>query len=229
VFGGRGVVSANRHGDGNIQDVEIVDVRQEVARLRHDFANRIEWLGESAWDAPSWCRGWHVRDVLAHLVRNAESTPWTLTGDLLRGGLRPDYSVNNAVKRLGNVPVPELADRLRTAADARFRSRGSPKAFGMGDILVHSADAFRPLDQDVDASPAVAASVLDAYWQKARIVVHSAPHRGRRLVATDLDWFKGSGPEVRGRAIDLVLLVANRRQVLPCLEGPGLAGLDVQK
>ena len=30
---------------------------------------------------------------------------------------------------------------------------------------------------------------------------------------------------MRGKAIDLVLLVANRRQVLPSLEGPGLAGL----
>ena len=55
--------------------------------------------------------------------------------------------------------------------------------------------------------------------------VHAEPQRGRRLVATDLDWTKGSGPEVRGKAIDLVLLVSNRRQVLPCLEGPGLAGL----
>jgi hypothetical protein len=96
----------------------------------------------------------------------------------------------------------------------------------MGDVVVHSADAFRPLGQDVEVPPMVSASVLDAYWLKARIVVHAAPHRGRRLVATDLDWSKGSGPEVKGRAIDLLLLVANRRQVLPRLEGPGIAGLQ---
>jgi hypothetical protein len=30
---------------------------------------------------------------------------------------------------------------------------------------------------------------------------------------------------VRGKGIDLLLLIANRRQVLPDLEGPGLAGL----
>jgi uncharacterized protein (TIGR03083 family) len=200
-------------------------VRQEVARLRHQLADRIEALDETAWDAPSWCEGWRVREVLAHLVRNAEATPLSQTGDLLRGGFRPDYSVSKAARRLGDVPISELADRLRKAADERLRSGGSSKAFGMGDVLVHSADAFRPLGLDVDASPAVAASVLEAYWRKARIVVHAAPHRGRRLVATDLDWVRGSGPEVRGRIIDLVLLVANRRQVLPCLEGPGLAGL----
>jgi hypothetical protein len=77
----------------------------------------------------------------------------------------------------------------------------------------------------VDAPPADAVLVLDAYWRRGRTIVHAAPHRGHRLVATDLDWTRGSGPEVRGKAIDLVLLVANRRQVLPNLEGPGLVGL----
>jgi uncharacterized protein (TIGR03083 family) len=193
--------------------------------LRHQFADRIELLDETAWDAPSWCEGWRVRDVLAHVVRNAEATPLSLIGDLLRGGFRPDYSMSKAAKQLGHVPVQELADRLRKAADARLRAGGSAKPFGMGDVLVHSADAFRPLGQDVDASPAVAASVLDVYWRRARIVVHAAPHRGRRLVAIDLDWARGTGPEVRGRTLDLVLFVANRRQVLRCLDGPGLAGL----
>jgi hypothetical protein len=99
----------------------------------------------------------------------------------------------------------------------------------MGDVLVHSADAFRPVGSALDVSPEVAAAVLDAYWGKARMVVHAAPHRGRRLVATDVDWVRGSGPDVRGSAIDLVLLVANRRQVLPLLEGPGIAGLYAEQ
>ena len=55
--------------------------------------------------------------------------------------------------------------------------------------------------------------------------MHAVPQRGRRLVATDLDWSRGSGPEVEGKSLDLLLFVANRRQVLPCLEGPGVAGL----
>ena len=55
-------------------------------------------------------------------------------------------------------------------------------------------------------------------------MVHVAPQQGRRLVATDAPWARGSGPEVRGRCIDLLLFVANRRQVLPSLEGEGLAG-----
>jgi uncharacterized protein (TIGR03083 family) len=209
--------------------VEAVDVGQEEARLRHQFADRVEPLDETIWVSPSWCAGWQVRDVLAHLVRNAESTPWALTGDLMRGGFRPDFSVNKAVMRLRDVSVPQLCGRLRRAADERVHSRKSHSVFGLGDVLVHSADAFRPRGQDVVVSSIVAASVLDAYWPKARIVVHAAPHRGRQLVATDIEWSRGTGPEVRGRAMDLLLLVANRLQVLPCLEGPGIAGLQIEK
>jgi len=205
--------------------VEAVEVRQEVARLRRRFAERIESLDEVAWNAASWCAGWRVRDVLAHLVQGAEATPMSLARDLLRGGLRPDGAVSEAAMRLSDVPVPELCDRLRTAAEGGFALPGFPAAMGLGDVLVHSADALRPVGLDVDAPPADAAPVLGAYWRRGRMVVHAAPQRRRRLVATDFHWARGSGPEVRGKAIDLVLLVANRRQVLPCLEGPGLAGL----
>lgn len=205
--------------------MEPVDVQQEKARLRRQFADRIAALDETAWNAASWCRGWRVRDVLAHLVKGAEMTYGSLTLDLLRGGFNPDRSVRRAAKRLDGVSVPELADRLRRAADRPFHLVGTSDGMGLVDILVHSADAFRPLGMHEDAHPADTVPALDALWKAGRMIVHAAPQKGRRLVATDTDWQRGSGPEVRGKGIDLLLLVANRRQVLRELEGPGLAGL----
>lgn len=204
--------------------MEAPDVRQEVGRLRRRFADHVESLDEAAWDAPSWCEGWRVRDVLAHLVRNAEMTLRSLTLDLLRGGFRPDRSVSKAALRLGDVPVPELAHRLRTAPGG-VRLPGSPEAMGLVDLLVHSADAFRPVGLETEAPASDVGPALDALWKTGRVVVHAVPQAGRRLVATDIDWSRGEGPEVRGRGIDLLLFVANRRQVLPFLEGPGVAGL----
>lgn len=205
--------------------MEAEEIRQEKARLRRQFADRIASLDEAAWDAASWCAGWRVRDVLAHLVKGAEMTYGSLTLDLLRGGFRPDRSVGKAAKRLGDEPVPVLADRLRRAADRQFHLVGTADAMGLVDVLVHSADALRPLGLDVDAPPADAVPALDALWKAGRMIVHATPQQGRHLVATDVDWSRGSGPEVRGKGIDLLLLVANRRQVLADLEGPGLAGL----
>jgi uncharacterized protein (TIGR03083 family) len=205
--------------------VEAVDLAQEKARLRRQFADRIASLDEAAWDTASWCAGWRVRDVLAHLVKGAEMSYGSLTLDLVRGGFRPDRSVGRAATRLGAEPVPELAERLRRAADRQFHLVGTSEAMGLVDVLVHSADALRPIGLEVDAPPADAPPALDALWKAGRMIVHASPQQGRRLVATDVDWSRGSGPEVRGRGIDLLLLVANRRQVLPDLAGPGLAGL----
>jgi len=50
------------------------DEGQETAGLRRQFADRIESLDETAWSSESWCKGWMVRDVLAHLIQNAEKT-----------------------------------------------------------------------------------------------------------------------------------------------------------
>lgn len=205
--------------------MKTVDVWGELPRLRCQFADRIGSLDETAWNSASWCEGWRVRDVLGHLVHLAEATQLSMARDVLRDGLRPDRALNEAARRLGDSSVAELADRLRTAAQGRFHVLGSPAAVALGEVLVHSADALRPLSLDVDAPPVDAAPVLDTYRQVGRVVFHAAPHRHLRLVATDLDWTRGSGPEVRGRAIDLLLLVANRRQVRPWLEGPGLSGL----
>jgi uncharacterized protein (TIGR03083 family) len=201
------------------------DLTNDVARLRRQFAERIEELDETAWSAASWCARWRVRDVLAHLAHNAEATYATLAIDVIRGGFRPDRIVSKAVERLRGVPVPDLAHRLRAGAEGGVHLPGFPPAVGLGDVPVHTADAFRPLGLDVGAPPAEALLALDAFLQRGKTIVHAAPHRGRRLIASDVDWSWGDGPEVTGAAIDLLLLVANRRQVVSCLRGPGVAGL----
>jgi hypothetical protein len=45
--------------------------------------------------------------------------------------------------------------------------------------------------------------------------------RDVRLVATDVDWTFGRGPEVRGTAEALLMAVAGRRTVADELTGPG--------
>jgi hypothetical protein len=102
---------------------------------------------------------------------------------------------------------------------------GLPPELGLGDLLVHSADALRPAGIMPEPPLGDVLVVLDTYRKWGRRVVHATPDRGVCLAATDADWRRGTGPEVRGRAIDLLLLVANRRQVVDRLDGPGVAQL----
>jgi hypothetical protein len=48
---------------------------------------------------------------------------------------------------------------------------------------------------------------------------------GVRMVATDIDWADGDGPEIRGTAMDLLLAMGGRRTVYGDLSGDGVAVL----
>jgi uncharacterized protein (TIGR03083 family) len=144
---------------------------------------------------------------------------------IIRSGFRPDSAVDRMARALGDQPVPELVERLRHAADGRFHVPGVPPELALGDLLVHSADALRPAGIVPDPPLADVLVMLETYKKWGRRVFHAVPHRGVCLSATDADWRSGSGPEVRGKAIDLLLLVANRRQVLDRLDGPGTVHL----
>jgi hypothetical protein len=146
---------------------------------------------------------------------------------IIRDPFRPDRAVDRMARALGGRPVPELAGRLRRQADGGAHVVGLPPELGLADLLVHSADALRPAGVVADPPVADVLVALDTYKKWGRRVVHAAPDRGVSLAATDADWQRGSGPEVRGKAIDLLLLVANRRQVVDCLDGPGVAQLSL--
>jgi hypothetical protein len=148
-----------------------------------------------------------------------------MTLDLIRNGIVPDRATSRIARRLGGEPVPELADRLRAAAGGRYHILGSPAAVVLGEVLVHGSDALRPLGFTTGATPQDAALVLDYYRRVAGLAFHAPTLRGVRLVATDLEWQRGEGPEVMGTALDLLLLIANRRPILQFLSGPGIARL----
>gem|GEM_PF-5738027 len=124
-------------------------------------------------------------------------------------------------RQLGDQPVLELAHRLRASVGGRFYAPGMPPAVALGEVLVHACDAFRPLGLDIEVSPATVVPALDAYRRVGPLTFRTAPQRRARLTATDTAWSAGRGPEAVGRAIDLLLLLAGRRQVLDALDGPG--------
>jgi len=197
-----------------------VDIFERVRLRRLALADRMETLDAESADAESWCSGWRVRDVLAHLVHLAEATQVSMMRDLLSHGLRPDEALRRVACSMSDEPLPRLAERLRRRSHGRFRIVGMAPAVVLGEVLVHSEDALRPLDLCIDVPPADVRPVLDTYRRIAPLAFH-ARRAPVRLVATDVDWSAGSGPEVRGRALDLLLLLANRRQVTPSLAGPG--------
>ena len=193
------------------------EIWARVAEQRRELADRIESLEPAQWDSPSWCEGWRVRDVVGHLVHLAEAGQVSMARDLVRGR-SPDRALSIAAVRHGQQPVPELTRRLRQAADGRFRIPGFPPATVLAEVVVHGSDALRPLGQEVDVAASDLVPVLNLYRRIGRVAFRSSSNRQRRLVATDVEWASGQGVGLQGRAIDLLLLLANRTQVTPLLK-----------
>ena len=142
--------------------------------------------------------------------------------DVLRYGPAPDRALDQRARDLGEHHVSELADRLARAAEGRFHVVGSPRLVVLGELLVHGCDMRRALGEPDDVDPEEAAPLLTLYRRFGRLAFHAKPATMVTLPATDAPVSMGSGPVVSGRAVDLLLLLANRRQVVASLSGPGV-------
>jgi uncharacterized protein (TIGR03083 family) len=197
-----------------------MDARALAAQERADLATFLSGLSPGEWDADTLCAGWRVRDVVAHLISYDELSVAGLAARMVRAGLRPDRANAIGLAEYRRHSPAELVALLR----AHLRPSGLPAAFGgmiaLTDGLIHHQDIRRPLGMPrrIPADRlrpalrfALTAPVLHGFWLT----------RGLRLVATDLDWTAGHGPEVRGPGEALLLVIAGRRGVVGELSGPG--------
>ncbi len=116
------------------------EVWHHVREVRLDLADRVEGLDPEQAATPSLCEGWRVRDVVGHLVHLAEATQLSMARDVVRNGPSPQRALGRVAVRLGDLPLDELASRLRRAADGRFRVVGLPPATVLGEVVVHRED-----------------------------------------------------------------------------------------
>ena len=219
---GPGAEPAFQHPQLSRIGSSVVEVWTSVAARRSHLAEWARGIDASTADAPSWCEGWRVRDVLGHLVHLAEATQLRMARDVITRGPTPDRALARIAKDLGQHPVAELSDRFQAAAMGRFHVLGTPAVVALGEVLVHGSDMMRAVGAIDDVDPSIVVPVLGVYRRLGRVAFHAAPASKVTLAATDIQAVIGSGPEVRGRALDLLLLLANRRQVLADLSGPGL-------
>ena len=187
---------------------------------RRELADFCASLRPADWDAPSLCTGWRVRDVVAHVVSYEGLGAGGFAGRLVRGRLNPHRANREAVDDLAARSPAQLLELLRGAQEPT----GLLAAFGgrivLADTLIHHQDLRRPLG----VPRAVPAERLRVALPLALLapVVGGAWHvRGVRLVATDLDWSWGAGPEARGPGEAVLMTAAGRRGAAEDLQGPG--------
>jgi len=191
---------------------------------RADLADALEGLDEAQWATPSWCAGWSVKQVTAHVVAAAEQTTFNFYKELAQAGFKFSSFTDRGVRALDPVPPAALVARLR----ARTTTTNHPPAPVMamlGEIVVHGQDVRRPLGLAYQPPEAALVAVADS-WKSSNLLI-GAKRRiaGVRLSATDVAWSHGDGPEASGPLLALVLAMTGRRGALDQLAGDGVGVL----
>jgi uncharacterized protein (TIGR03083 family) len=193
-------------------------------RQRAAVADMLDGLSPDQWEQLTLCSGWRVRDLAAHMIATAHTTPRSFLLGLTKAGFHFSvYAERQVAKRRDQTPG-KLVDGLRKTTTMTAHPPG-PAQTPLSEILVHGADIARPLG--VPYAPPEEALVAVAEFYKGAQPLIGAKRRvaGLRLVGTDTDWRTGDGPEVRGPTLSLLLAMAGRHAGLDGLQGDGFGTL----
>jgi uncharacterized protein (TIGR03083 family) len=200
------------------------DVWPAIQTEREACADLFEALTPQQWASDTWCQGWNVLDVGAHLVASTRQTPVVFFTGLAKAGFSFNKMVDEAAKRIGAAGPASLCGQMRSGALRRNHPPGPVTAM-LGEMVVHGEDIRRPLGLH-RVYPEETLVALAEFYKGSNLLI-GAKRRisGLRLKATDSSWTSGDGPEVTGPLASLVVAMTGRKQVYADLSGEGVVTL----
>lgn len=202
-----------------------MDTWELVDAERKDNVALLEGLAPEQWDVQSLCSEWKVRDVAAHMAFPTLVGPSKLLVMLITNGLNFNKANAKEARGRGSADPKQLIEELRAMIGSRKHPPGAKDLTVLTDQLIHGQDIRRPLGIPRDIPEDRSRSSLD--YIKSVGFPFGARKRvsGLKLVATDMDWAHGDGPEVRGTGEALLMMLGGRRDALDDLQGEGKAVL----
>jgi len=186
----------------------VTDLQSWVAPTYDRLADLLAAAVE-AWDAPSLCRNWLVRHVIAHVTMPVRLTPEQFGAQLAAAG--GDFTVlsDTVAARDASLPVPHLLDQLRSPVLQAWQPPGGGAAGALSYAVIHSLDVTIALDRPTVVPEPALAAVL-GQLTAAHGTWFGVDLTGVRLEATDADWSWGDGQRTRADSGRLVALLSGR-------------------
>jgi uncharacterized protein (TIGR03083 family) len=198
------------------------EIGAAVRDERHRLADWLVTLTDQQWRTQSLCSAWTVRDVLAHLTTTTRQTVPGVVREAVRArGSFDLMEVNVAAARAARYSTTDLLDQLHRSAESTRRFPGSSPLDPLMDLVVHAQDVARPLGQTYSSPVRVVTASL-THVVSNRFMGGPRRLKGLHLVSTDSAWTHGSGAQVRGSELDLLLTASGRPDGLRGLIGPGV-------
>ncbi len=202
-------------------------------RLRWDelasISEFVDTLTDEQWNAATLCDGWRVRDIISHMTLGYTTPMPSLIGQLSKYRFNvPKASAELSVKYGSEHTLTQLKSTFESIHRDHVRkgiSKLIPTKEGLLDHVVHHQDIRRPLGVQRQIPEERLVAVLGVAPGISGFVGSKKRAAGLRLVATDVDWSHGDGPEVRGPGEAILLALTGRPIVLDELIGEGVATL----
>ena len=181
-------------------------------------------MTEEQWATPSLCGDWSVHDVLAHMTAAAKMSPGKFFGRMISSGFRfGSVQAKGIAAERGATGADTLAN-FTDVVDSTGRPPG-PVETPLGETIVHSEDIRRPLGISHDYPTEWVTHAADFYRGSNLIIGGKKRAAGLTFRATDADWSAGTGPDVSGPAVSIVLAITGRKAGLEGLSGDGVESL----
>ncbi len=199
------------------------EIRQAVAAERRAQVALYSSLSEQDWDRPSLCAGWRVREVLAHITMPFRYSLPRVVWEIAKAR----GSFDRMADRRARIDAQQLSsaqlwESLRDNVEHPWSPPGAGPLGALSHDVIHGLDVSTPLGLDSAASPERVGLVL-AGMRPRNLAYFGVDLDGVELRATDIEWSRGSGEPVEGRAQDLLLLLCGRRVPAGRLEGQAAA------
>ncbi|HEY2577471.1 MAG TPA: maleylpyruvate isomerase family mycothiol-dependent enzyme [Streptosporangiaceae bacterium] len=201
-----------------------MDTWPTIHAERKALADDLGGLGPDQWSTRSLCDAWTVREVLAHMTATAKMTPPVFFTKMLTSGFSfARLQAKDIAAEQGESPADGLARFTGIVTSAKHPP--GPTDTMLGETLVHSEDIRRSLGIHHEYPVEAAVRVADFFKGSNLIIGAKRRIDGLTLRATDADWTHGTGPEVSGPIMMLVMAMTGRKPVLDELSGEGVATL----
>ena len=201
-----------------------MDIWPVIHAERKALAEDLKGRSGDDWTVTSQCTEWTVRDVLAHMTSAASMTPPVFFGRLAGSGFSFDKVQEKGVAgNRGNSPADTLA-RFEAVVTSVKHPPG-PADTWLGETIVHAEDIRRPLGIEHKYPTEAVVRVADFYKGSNLLIGSKRRIEGLTLRATDADWSYGTGPELSGPILALVMAMTGRKTPLDDLTGDGVAKL----
>jgi uncharacterized protein (TIGR03083 family) len=195
-------------------------IHGERAALAADLAP----LPDAQWATTSLCANWTVNQALGHMTATAKLTPPKFFANLVKAGFSFEKMAAAEIATETAGGPKETLRRFNEVLNFTNHPPG-PSTTWLGETIVHAEDIRRPLGIKHEYPTAAAVQVANFYKGSNLLIGAKKRIAGLALRATDADWSHGTGPEVAGPIVSLVLAMTGRTAALDDLTGEGVATL----